>query len=129
MRCAVGSGSSGRHSRGRRSTYDEQAQQGQKQHACCTQLQSILVRNRGLGTARFAELAAGAGVRACGVPSHAGGLPTNTEYWRMPGRRKMDQCRILCGLGGGLIGALLSRTRTMPSSLAQSRSRLLCDFS
>ena len=61
MRCAVGSGSSGRHSRGRRSTYDEQAQQGQKQHACCTQLQSILVRNRGLGTARFAELAAGAG--------------------------------------------------------------------
>jgi hypothetical protein len=31
MRCAVGSGGSGRHSRGRSSTYDEQAQQGQKQ--------------------------------------------------------------------------------------------------
>ena len=43
---------------------------------------AILVRNRGLGTARFAELAAGAGVRAYGVPSHAGGLPTNTgERW------------------------------------------------
>ena len=93
MRCAVGSGSSGRHSRGRGSTYDKQAQQGQKQHACCTQLQSILVRNRGLGTARFAELAAGAGVRAYGVPSHAGGLAA-CKYWRTPGRPKMDQCEI-----------------------------------
>ena len=47
----------------------------------CT-ITAILVRNRGLGTARFAELAAGAGVRAYGVPSHAGGLPTNTgERW------------------------------------------------
>ena len=43
---------------------------------------AILVRSRGLGTARFAELAAGAGVRAYGVPSHTGGLPTNTgERW------------------------------------------------
>ena len=32
----------------------------------------------GLQEALFAELAAGAGVRAYGVPSHAGGLPANT---------------------------------------------------
>ena len=38
-------------------------------------------KNYGLGTTLFAELAAGAGVRAYGVPSNAGGLPTNM-YWR-----------------------------------------------
>jgi hypothetical protein len=47
---------------------------------------AILVGNCGLGTARFAELA-GAGVRACGVPSHAGGLPTNTG--QCPGGEKL----------------------------------------
>jgi hypothetical protein len=56
---------------------------------------AILVGNCGLGAVRFAELA-GAGVRACGVPSHAGAA---YKYWPMPGRRKIDQCRILCGLG------------------------------
>ena len=67
---------------------------------------AILVRNRGLGTARFAELAAGAGVRAYGVPSHAGGLPTK-QYWRTLGRRKMDQCGNLRALWGGLIDVLV----------------------
>ena len=82
MRCAVGSSGSGRRSRGRSSTYDEQAQQGQKHITLMCSITAILVRNRGLGTARFAELAAGAGVRACGVPSHAGRLPANTgERW------------------------------------------------
>ena len=36
----------------------------------------------GLQEALFAELAAGAGVRAYGVPSHAGGLPANTGEHR-----------------------------------------------
>ena len=36
----------------------------------------------GLQEALFAELAAGAGVRAYGVPSHAGGLPANTDERR-----------------------------------------------
>jgi hypothetical protein len=47
---------------------------------------AILVRNCGLGTAHFAELATGAGVRACGVPSYAGGAAY--EYWRTPGGEK-----------------------------------------
>ena len=47
---------------------------------------AILVRNCVLGTAHFAELAAGAGVRAYGVPSHAGGLPANTGERRGHGR-------------------------------------------
>ena len=47
----------------------------------------------GLQEALFAELAAGAGVRAYGVPSHAGGLPANTgerrggEKWTNAGIR------------------------------------------
>jgi hypothetical protein len=64
----------------------------------------------GLQEALFAELAgAGAGVRACGVPSYAG-RGAAYKYWRTPGRRKMDQCRILCGLVGGLIGVLRGRS-------------------
>jgi hypothetical protein len=49
----------------------------------------------------FAELAAGAGARAYGVPSHAGGLPAcKYKYWRTPGRRKMDECGNLADFRG-----------------------------
>ena len=65
MRCAVGSGGSGRRSRGRRSTYDEQRSRGRSStHAV---LNYSNPGKEGLGTAHFAELAAGAGVRAYGV--------------------------------------------------------------
>ena len=58
----------------------------------------------GLGTARFAELAAGAGVRTYGVPSHAGGLPANTGKRR--GGEKWTNAGIW-PIRGGLIGVLL----------------------
>ena len=46
------------------------------------------------------------------------------KYWRMPGRRKMDQCRILCGLGGGLIGVLLLFASTCRPSRQRQQSKL-----
>ena len=58
----------------------------------------------GLQEALFAELAAGAGVRAYGVPSHAGGLPANTDERR--GGEKWTNAGIW-PIRGGLIGVLL----------------------
>jgi hypothetical protein len=63
----------------------------------------------GLQEALFAELAAGAGVRAYGVPSHAGGLPANTGERR--GGEKWTKAREFGRLGGGLIGVLLSSAK------------------
>ena len=53
-----GGGGGGRHSRAE--TARKQAQQGRNSTLLCS-ITAILVRNRGLGTARFAERAAGAG--------------------------------------------------------------------
>ena len=58
----------------------------------------------GLQEALFAELAAGAGVRTYGVPSHAGGLPANTGKRR--GGEKWTNAGIW-PIRGGLIGVLL----------------------
>jgi hypothetical protein len=73
----------------------------------CAQLQQSapLVRNCGLGTARFAELAAGAGVRAYGVPSHAAGGRC-LQILANAGAAKNGPMRELDRLGGGLIALL-----------------------
>ena len=65
----------------------------------------------GLQEALFAELAAGAGVRAYGVPSHAGGLPANTGD---AGTAKNGPMRELGRLvGGGLIGVSVREKRLL----------------
>ena len=71
----------------------------------CGERQAVLnygnsaAKSCGLGTTLFAELAAGAGVRAYGVPSHAGGLRTNIGESR--GGEKWTNAGICghCGVG------------------------------
>ncbi len=76
----------------------------------------------GLQEALFAELAAGAGVRAYGVPSHAGGLPANTDERR--GGEKWTNAGIW-PIRGGLIGVLLS-SRMKPAWFVSLPALLGC---
>ena len=106
MRCAVGSGGSGRHSRGRRSTYDEQAQQGQKQHA------DVLNYNySNPGKESWSGHGAFRGARRRRRGSRLRRPLTRRgaayKYWRTLGRRKMDRCGNLRALWGGLIDVLV----------------------
>ena len=77
---------------------------------------AILVRNRGLGTARFAELAAGAGVRAYGVPSHTpGGC---LQILANAGAAKKGPMREFAGIMGWAnrrVGALSAERIGLPS--------------
>jgi len=100
--CAAGAAAAG--AAGRNSTHAEQAQQGSNSTLLCS-ITAILVRNCGLGTARFAELAAGAGVRAYGVPSHAAGGRC-LQILANAGAAKNGPMRELDRLGGGLIALL-----------------------
>ena len=60
----------------------------------------------GLQEALFAELAAGAGVRAYGVPSHAGGLPANTGEHRGGQKWTNARFRPIRGWANRRLGAL-----------------------
>jgi hypothetical protein len=121
---------------GRNSTHAEQAQQGRNSTLLCS-ITAILLRNCGLDTARVAELAAGAGVRAYGVPAHAGGLPANTgesrggEKWTNAGIRPIrgwaNRRPVACNSSacGPLDHTAFSSLTVAPRSLT-ARCRRMC---